>query len=42
MRMRYVQDLSLKEMALITGKSQNALAVQAHRGLMKLKLLYLA
>ena len=41
MRMRYVQDLSLKEMALITGQSQNALAVQAHRGLAKLKLLYL-
>ena len=40
MRMRYVQDLSLKEMALITGKSQNALAVQAHRGLEKLKILY--
>lgn len=42
MRMRYVQDLSLKEMALITGRSQNALAVQAHRGLAKLKLLYLS
>ena len=40
MRMRYVQDLSLKEMALITGQSKNALAVQAHRGLKKLKLLY--
>lgn len=40
MRMRYVQDLSLKEMAIITGKSKNALAVQAHRGLLKLKLLY--
>jgi RNA polymerase sigma-70 factor, ECF subfamily len=40
MRMRYVQDLSLKEMALITGQSKNALAVQAHRGLEKLKLLY--
>ncbi|MEN9613978.1 MAG: hypothetical protein RLZZ347_285 [Candidatus Parcubacteria bacterium] len=40
MRMRYVQDLSLKEMSLITGTSQNALAVQAHRGLEKLKLLY--
>jgi RNA polymerase sigma-70 factor (ECF subfamily) len=40
MRMRYVQELSLKEMSLITGKSQNALAVQAHRGLEKLKLLY--
>lgn len=40
MRMRYVQDLSLKEMSLITGRSQNALAVQAHRGLAKLKVLY--
>lgn len=40
MRMRYVQELSLKEMSLITGKSQNALAVQAHRGLEKLKVLY--
>jgi len=40
MRMRYVQDLSLKEMAIITGHSKNALAVQAHRGLEKLKLLY--
>lgn len=40
MRMRYVQELSLKEMALVTGKSQNALAVQAHRGLEKLKILY--
>ena len=40
MRMRYVQDLSLKEMSLITGQSKNALAVQAHRGLEKLKELY--
>jgi len=40
MRMRYVQDLSLKEMSLITGQSKNALAVQAHRGLEKLKRLY--
>ena len=40
MRMRYVQDLSLKEMSLITGQSKNTLAVQAHRGLEKLKLLY--
>jgi RNA polymerase sigma-70 factor (ECF subfamily) len=42
MRMRYVQDLSLKEMSLITGQSRNALAVQAHRGLEKLKALYRA
>jgi len=40
MRMRYVQDLSLQEMALITGMSKNALAVQLHRGLAKLKTLY--
>jgi RNA polymerase sigma-70 factor (ECF subfamily) len=42
MRMRYVQDLSLKEMSLITGKSKNVMAVQVHRGLIKLKLLYYA
>lgn len=40
MRMKYAQDLSLEEMALITGQSRNATAVQAHRGLKKLKLLY--
>ncbi len=40
MRMRYVQSLSLKEMALITGQSRNTMAVQAHRGLEKLKALY--
>jgi RNA polymerase sigma-70 factor (ECF subfamily) len=40
MRMRYMQDLSLKEIALITGQSKNAVTVQAYRGLEKLKLLY--
>jgi len=40
MRMRYVQDLSLKEISLITGESKNTIAVQIHRGLEKLKLLY--
>ena len=40
MRMRHVQDLTLKEMSLITGQTKNALAVQLHRGLGKLKLLY--
>lgn len=40
LHMRYVQDLSLKEMSLITGQSKNAMAVQIHRGLEKLKLLY--
>jgi RNA polymerase sigma factor (sigma-70 family) len=40
MRMRYVQDLSLAEMALLTGQSKNTIAVQVHRGLMQLKALY--
>ncbi|OHB08875.1 MAG: hypothetical protein A3I86_00780 [Candidatus Zambryskibacteria bacterium RIFCSPLOWO2_02_FULL_39_14] len=40
MRMRYAQDLSLKEISLITGQSRNAVAVQSHRGLEKLKVLY--
>ncbi len=40
MRMRYVQDLSLAEMAEITGKTKNTIAVHAHRGLEKLKILY--
>lgn len=40
MQMRYVQDLSLKEIHLVTGQSKNALAVQTFRGLEKLKLLY--
>lgn len=40
MKMRYVQDLSLKEMSLITGQSKKTLAVQVHRGLAKLKELY--
>jgi RNA polymerase sigma factor (sigma-70 family) len=38
--MRYVRDLSLKEISLITGESKNTIAVQIHRGLEKLKLLY--
>jgi len=39
-RMRYFQGLSLKEMSLITGQTKNTMAVQAHRGLEKLKILY--
>lgn len=38
--MRYVRLLSLKEISLITGQSKNAIAVQSHRGLKKLRLLY--
>ncbi len=40
-KMRYVQDLTLKEIATITGKSNNTIAVQLHRGLEKLKILYI-
>lgn len=40
MRMKYKQLLSLKEISLITGQTKNAIAVQLHRGLEKLKLLY--
>ena len=40
MRMRYVQDLTLKEMSLITGQSKNTISVQAHRGLEIIKSLY--
>lgn len=36
-RLRYLKGLSLKETALITGQSENTVAVQAHRGLAKLK-----
>ncbi|MDO8516233.1 MAG: RNA polymerase sigma factor [bacterium] len=40
MHMRYVRDLSLTEISLITKQSKNTVAVQVHRGLEKLKLLY--
>jgi RNA polymerase sigma factor (sigma-70 family) len=40
MRMKFVQLLTLKEISLITGQTKNAVAVQIHRGLEKLKLLY--
>ncbi len=40
LRMRYSEHLSLTEMALKTGSSRNTLAVQVHRGLEKLKILY--
>lgn len=40
MHMRYVDELTLEEMARRTGKSRNTLAVQLHRGLEKLRNLY--
>lgn len=38
--MRYAQDLSIKEIADLTGQSKKTLAVQLHRGIKKLKILY--
>ncbi|MDO8582841.1 MAG: sigma-70 family RNA polymerase sigma factor [bacterium] len=39
-RMRYVQDLSLEEMAILTKQSKNTVAVQVHRAVEKLKLVH--
>ena len=41
LHMRFVQELSLHEISLITGKTKNTIAVQIHRGLQKLRVLYL-
>jgi len=41
MQMRYIQDLSLEEMSIKNKQSKNTVAVQLHRGLEKLKLLYI-
>ena len=38
--MRYLEELSLDEMATSTGHTKNALAVQVHRGLQELKKLH--
>jgi RNA polymerase sigma-70 factor (ECF subfamily) len=40
MHMKYVQDLSIKEISLMTGISKTTIAVQLHRGLEKLRILY--
>lgn len=37
--MRYIKELTLKEMAAITHESQNTMSVQVHRGLLKLRAL---
>lgn len=42
LRMRYVQGLTLEEMALATGVSKNTVSVRSHRGLAKLKALYVS
>lgn len=40
MKMKYVRNLSLEEMAQMTNQSKNTIAVQINRGLKKLKMLY--
>lgn len=40
MRMRYVKELSLKEISHSTQQRKNTIAVQIHRGLGKLRVLY--
>ncbi len=40
LRMHYLEHLSLDEMSHKTGQSKNTIAVQVHRGLKKLKILY--
>lgn len=40
MILRYMKNLSIKEISDITGQTKNAVAVQAHRGLEILKTLY--
>lgn len=40
MWLRYMQELSIKEIAVITGQTNNAITVQAYRGLEKLKVLH--
>ena len=39
MKMRFIQELSLKEISLLTGQTENAISVRVHRGVQKLKLL---
>lgn len=39
-KMRFIQNLTLEEMSESIGQSKNAIAVQVHRGLEKLKCLY--
>jgi len=40
LHMRFVQNLSLSEMSLLSGQTKNAMAVKIHRGLEKIKILY--
>lgn len=38
--MRYIEGLTLREISIITGQTENAISVRLHRGIIKLRLLY--
>lgn len=40
LHMRYIQDLSILEISILTNETKNSITVQIHRGLEKLKILY--
>jgi RNA polymerase sigma factor (sigma-70 family) len=40
LRLKYARDLSYSEISQLTGRERNTIAVQVHRGLVKLKELY--
>lgn len=40
MTLRYVDDLSLAEISVVTGQTKNTVAVKTHRGMEKLRALY--
>lgn len=40
MKMKYIQNLSISEISILTGQTKNTVTVQLHRGLEKLKSLY--
>ncbi len=40
MLMRFTEEMTLQEISLVTGETRNTIAVQVHRGLERLKLLY--
>lgn len=41
MTMRYVEDLTLSEISEVTGQTKNTIAVKTHRGMEKLRALYI-
>lgn len=40
LQMKYIQELSIEEISMLTKQTKNTVTVQLHRGLIKLKVLY--